>query len=150
MTDCLFCKIIAGEIPSAKVYEDDAVLAFLDIHPVKAGHTLVVPKNHGDNLQGSSDADVARLMSAVRRVAPVVQSTVGADGYNVITNSGPAAGQTVFHTHFHIIPRYIDDGLVTWPHEGATQDQLEVLGEKLRGNLPKDAPAVCGSQGCCV
>jgi histidine triad (HIT) family protein len=135
MSDCLFCKIIAGEIPSLKVYEDDYVLAFLDINPVKAGHTLVVPKNHAADVSQSSNEDLAQVMGVVRKIAPKIQETVGGDGFNLMTNVGEAAGQSVFHTHFHIIPRFKDDGLPMWPHDGATDEERVALAEKIKENL---------------
>lgn len=135
MSDCLFCKIIAGEIPSVKVYEDEYVLAFLDINPVKAGHTLVVPKNHAPDIAESTNEDLSRVMAAVRMLAPKIKDVVGADGYNVTTNVGAAAGQSVFHTHLHIIPRYQNDDLLMWPHEGATDEEREAMGVKIREQL---------------
>ena len=135
MSDCLFCKIIAGEIPSVKVYEDDYVMAFLDINPVKAGHTLVVPKNHAPDIAESTNEDLSQVMAAVRMLAPKIKDVVGADGYNVTTNVGTAAGQSVFHTHFHIIPRFDGDGLPMWPHDGATEEERTVMAEKIKENL---------------
>ncbi|NQV89555.1 MAG: HIT family protein [Parcubacteria group bacterium] len=135
MSDCLFCKIIAGEIPSVNVYEDEYVLAFLDINPVKAGHTLVVPKNHADDVSQSSNEDLAQVMGVVLKIAPKIQETVGGDGFNLMSNVGEAAGQSVFHTHFHIIPRFNGDGLPMWEHEGATDEGREALGEKIRNAL---------------
>ncbi len=135
MSNCLFCKIIAGEIPSVNVYEDEYVLAFLDINPVKAGHTLVIPKTHGADVTDSSNEDLAQVMGVVRKIAPKIQQIVGADGFNLMSNTGEAAGQSVFHTHFHIIPRFADDGLPMWEHEGATNEERVALGVKIRENL---------------
>lgn len=102
---CLFCSIIAGDIPAYKVYEDTDVFAFLDIGPVSEGHTLVVPKTHAANLsEGSIDSAVA-AMRAVCQIAPAILRAVGADGYNLGMNHGECAGQDVMHTHLHIMPR---------------------------------------------
>lgn len=102
---CLFCSIIAGDIPSQKVYEDENVFAFLDIGPVSEGHTLVVPKVHSVNLaEGTMEAAEAS-MRAIYTIAPAILRAVGADGYNLGMNHGECAGQDVMHTHLHIMPR---------------------------------------------
>ena len=113
--DCLFCKIAAGEIPCAKVYEDEHILAFLDIHPIAKGHTLVLPKAHCPTLLDVPDSEGEYLIGALRRVAKAVQQECGADGFNCIQNNFAAAGQMVFHSHWHIIPRFENDGLPDWP-----------------------------------
>ncbi len=105
MTDCIFCKILAGEIPATKVYEDDTVLAFLDIHPNAKGHTLVVPKTHARNVLHMSENALCDLMRPVQKIATAVMKGVGAHGVNIAINNEEAAGQIVFHTHVHIIPR---------------------------------------------
>lgn len=102
---CLFCSIIAGEIPCHKVYEDESVIAFLDIGPVSTGHTLVLPKTHAENLEAGSVADAEKLMSVIYTIAPPIMKAVGADGYNLGMNHGESAGQDVMHTHLHIMPR---------------------------------------------
>ncbi|GGE30833.1 HIT family protein [Streptococcus himalayensis] len=112
MTDCIFCKIIAGEIPSCKVYEDSEVLAFLDISQVTAGHTLIVPKQHARNLLDMTGEDSSRLFARVPDLARKIMKATGAIGMNIIANSEEVAGQTVFHTHVHLAPRYgNEDGL---------------------------------------
>lgn len=106
--ECLFCEIIAGNIPSAKVYEDDYAYAFLDISPMKLGHTLVVPKRHvADYL--SDDQAIAEISPAIIKVGKLLAEKLGADGSNLISNEKAASGQEVFHLHFHIIPRFADD-----------------------------------------
>lgn len=114
MTNCLFCKIIAGEIPSTKVYEDDTVLAFLDLHPVNIGHTLIVPKTHATNLYDTPDETLAHMMTVVKKLSVAVKSALGADGINIEMNNDPVAGQVIFHTHLHIIPRFSGDGFTHW------------------------------------
>ena len=110
MEDCIFCKIVAGDIPAAKVYEDDHVLAFLDIAPVNPGHTLVIPKKHARMLIETDDEDVTRVMMLAKRVAAALVKADLADGTNVSFNSGKAAWQTEFHTHAHVVPRLEKDG----------------------------------------
>ena len=134
MPDCLFCKIINGDIPSHKVYEDDRVVAFLDIHPVRIGHTLVVPKAHAEDLEGSSRDDLADVMAAVGKLMPALRSVTGAQGFNVTSNVGAVAGQAVFHTHVHIIPREHNDGLAMWPHQEVTQEELAQLAHRIASN----------------
>ena len=106
MSDCLFCKIAAGEIPSTKVYEDGTCLAFMDIGPVVQGHVLVVPKEHSANLSEATDEVAGHLIAVARKIAVAQMKALGADGFNVITNQGAVAGQTVGHLHFHVIPQF--------------------------------------------
>lgn len=106
MSDCLFCKIIAGEIPCHKIYEDDRVLAFLDIGPVSRGHALFIPKIHADDLNVGSIDEAMALIGAIYSVAPKLLARLGASGYNLGMNHGADAGQIVFHTHLHFMPRY--------------------------------------------
>ncbi|KML39504.1 MULTISPECIES: HIT family protein [Bacillaceae] len=116
MNDCIFCKIINGEIPSAKVFENEHVMAFLDISQVTKGHTLVIPKVHKENLY-EMDAETARnYFEAVPKIARAIKAEFDPIGLNLINNNGEHAGQTVFHFHSHLIPRYGDgDGLgVVW------------------------------------
>ena len=112
MADCIFCKIIAGEIPSSKVYEDDQVVAFLDISQVTPGHTLVVPKQHFRNLLEMDAGSASQLFARVPDIARKVMKATGAKGMNILNNNEEIAGQTVFHTHVHLAPRYDEtDGL---------------------------------------
>ena len=112
MADCIFCKIIAGEIPSSKVYEDDQVVAFLDISQVTPGHTLVVPKQHFRNLLEMDADSTSQLFARVPDIARKVMKVTGAKGMNILNNNEEIAGQTVFHTHVHLAPRYEEtDGL---------------------------------------
>lgn len=114
--ECIFCKIISGQIPCNKVYEDELVLAFLDIAPVSAGHTLIVPKAHHKNLEETPHDVACKCIDIIKKLAPAIVSATGTEGFNVGLNNGRAAGQAVFHTHFHIIPRITNDGLSAWPH----------------------------------
>lgn len=114
MSDCVFCKIVSGEIPSFKIYEDKNLVAFLDHAPVKVGHTLVIPKKHCDTFVGLADEILFQIVVAIKKIAPAVVKGVEAEGFNLILNSGVAAGQVVFHAHWHIIPRHADDQLKWW------------------------------------
>ncbi|MFH2021210.1 MAG: HIT family protein [archaeon] len=115
MEDCIFCKIIDGQIPCSKVYEDSNVLCFLDNGPVNKGHLLVVPKQHAESILDESDENLAHCMVAIKKVAGALMKAMKAEGFNVINNAKPAAGQVIFHTHFHIIPRFANDGHRHWP-----------------------------------
>ena len=106
VSDCIFCKIVAGEIPASKVYEDDHFLAFLDISQVTPGHTLVIPKKHARNLLEMTPDETAYLFNIVSRVTKKVEGTTQPQGMNIISNMEEIAGQSVFHTHVHILPRY--------------------------------------------
>ena len=111
---CIFCLIAGGEIPCDKVYEDDTVLAFLDLSPVHPGHTLVIPKKHyKDMLEVPAELGTA-VFAALKKVGAAVVKATGATGFNVMQNNGLSAGQTMFHIHWHIIPRFDGDGLGAW------------------------------------
>ena len=114
MTTCLFCKIIVGEIPAQKIYEDEHIIAFLDIHPVNIGHTLVIPKKHFANLYETPNETLAHMMVVVKKLSIAVKSSLGADGINIEMNNDPIAGQIIFHTHLHIVPRFDGDGFRHW------------------------------------
>ena len=120
--DCVFCKILKGEIPSDKVYENDKVYAFLDIMPVNPGHTLVIPKEHYDNIEDLPEDMMCEMSKAVKRVGQAIKKGLGSKGYNIALNNGRVAGQVVPHVHFHVIPRKASDGLKLWP-QGQYQDQ---------------------------
>lgn len=108
--DCLFCKIVKGEIPSYKVYESADVLAFLDIKPCSKGHTVVIPKKHFATVAEMDEANWQKLNAGLLQAAKKVESVLRPDGLNVGLNNGPAAGQAIAHLHWHIIPRFINDG----------------------------------------
>lgn len=111
---CIFCLIAKGKIPCAKVYEDDRILAFLDLSPVHPGHTLVIPKEHyKDMLHVPCELGPA-IFSALKKVGSAVMSATGASGFNIMQNNGSSAGQAVFHIHWHIIPRFDGDNLSMW------------------------------------
>lgn len=136
--NCLFCKIIAGEIPCAKIFEDDNTLAFLDINPIAKGHTLVVPKGHFPTLLDFPASEAGPLIDALRRVAGAVQKETGAGGFNCIQNNFGPAGQMVFHSHWHIIPRFEKDGLTDWPGGAyAGTDEMNQLARSISAHMGK-------------
>ncbi len=108
---CLFCEIAAGHIPSRKVYEDDKVLAFMDISPVSKGHVLVIPKTHAASFLEAEPEDLQAVFAAAQKIAKHMEETLGFEGINILSNAGEAAGQTVPHFHVHLIPRYNDPAI---------------------------------------
>lgn len=136
MESCLFCKIANKEIPSSVVYEDDTVIAFLDINPVNIGHTLVVPKTHYEDLHALPDDLLATIAIEVKRVAMAVKAGVFADGINIEMNNGPAAGQIIPHAHFHVVPRYEGDGFTHWRGKrGYNEGEMGEVSEKIKTHL---------------
>ena len=135
MTDCLFCKIVQGEIPCEKVYEDENVMAFLDIHPVNPGHILVVPKKHVVDFVSLDDATLASVVSVAKKVGAAVMRGAGAQGVNVMINNGAVAGQVVFHLHVHVVPRFEGDGFKLWPGKEYAAGEAGVMAQKIRVEL---------------
>lgn len=135
--NCVFCAIEAGEIPSFKIYEDGQVLAFLDINPFSKGHTLVIPKVHCEGLLDADEDVLAALVLRVKKVAGRLKAALGCDGFNILQNNGEAAGQTVKHIHFHIVPRYGKEPIVFESHEG-DMAELAALAESLRQAFAAD------------
>lgn len=127
--ECLFCKIIAGEIPSTAVYEDDDFKAILDVNPAARGHVIIIPKKHASNIYELEDEDAAKVFPIAKRIAAALQKTYGCDGVNVLQNNGEAAGQTVFHLHVHVVPRYYGDGVQIMWKPGETPNLDEVANE---------------------
>jgi histidine triad (HIT) family protein len=134
--DCIFCKIISGQIPVTKIYEDDIVLAFMDIGPLSDGHTLLIPKEHMEKLDQCPPNLLGQVASRLGKLAQAVALAVQAEGYNVLCNNGRPAGQLVNHMHFHIIPRNTDDKLFpSWPSFKYQEGKAEEIAEKIRQNL---------------
>ncbi len=129
--NCVFCAIAAGEIPSFKVYEDEFALAFLDINPFSRGHMLVIPKVHFEGLLDIDGETLSALAGRVREVAARLVPALGCDGFNILQNNGEAAGQTVKHIHFHIVPRYGSEP-VTFESRQGDMAELAALAERLR------------------
>lgn len=132
--NCVFCKIIAGEIPSTAVYEDDDFKAILDVNPAARGHVIIIPKKHAANIYELEDEDAAKVFPIAKKIASALQKTYGCDGVNVLQNNGEAAGQTVFHLHVHVVPRYYDDDVRIMWKPGETPD-LKAVAEEIRKNL---------------
>ena len=131
MNDCIFCKIIKGEIPSYKIYEDDKVYAFLDIACDAVGHTLVIPKKHCTNVLDCDKEYLDAVIEAVQIISNHYVTNCGFDGVNILNASGAAAEQSVFHLHFHIVPRKNGDGLHMWPLTDKQELDLNAICKKL-------------------
>lgn len=129
--NCVFCAIAANEIPSFKVYEDDLVLAYLDINPFSKGHTLVIPKEHSSGLLDTTDETLAALVARVKKVASHLKTALPCDGFNILQNNGEAAGQTVMHIHFHIVPRYGKEE-ISFVSQKGDMDGLKALADRIR------------------
>lgn len=130
--NCIFCKIANGEIPSATLYEDEKVRVILDISPASKGHALILPKEHYANLYEISDEMASHVIKTAKNMAKKMQEELGAEGLNVLQNNGELAGQTVFHYHMHLIPRYSDDKVkMTWEHGEVSEQEKEELVKKL-------------------
>ena len=136
MSDCVFCKIVAGQIPSTKVHEDELTLAFMDIGEVNPGHVLVAVRPHVENIYGLNDVLAAAVFRTTARVARAVKKAYSPEEVTLYQANGAAAGQTVFHFHLHLVPRYDRDGLrLTWPTKNPPREQLEANAAKLRAAL---------------
>lgn len=132
MLDCIFCQIIQGHLPCAKIYEDDQVLSFLDINPVTTGHAIVVPKQHYSTIFHIPPEDLEACIVAAKRVGTAVFKGVGASGLNVLQNNYRAAGQMIDHFHLHLIPRHAHDGFLTsWPGRPYPTGELDKILKKI-------------------
>ena len=120
---CIFCEIAGGAMPAMKIYESDAVIAFLDITPVNPGHVLLAPKKHSRNILDIKPEDMREIADALPPISKAVKEGVNADGVNIHINNEAAAGQKVFHTHIHIIPRFENDGLTMWRGEAYEKEE---------------------------
>jgi histidine triad (HIT) family protein len=132
--DCLFCKIVAGEIPSTRVAEDERTVTFMDINPATRGHLLVIPREHAQDLLDVDPEDLAAVARAAQRIAGTMGERLGADGVNLINSCGRAAWQTVFHFHIHVIPRYDGDPLrLPWTPAPGDRDEIAAAARALEG-----------------
>jgi histidine triad (HIT) family protein len=132
--DCLFCKIVAGEIPATRVHEDERTVAFMDINPATRGHVLVVPREHTRDLLSIDPEDLAAVATAAQKLAKVMPDRLGADGVNLLNSCGRPAWQTVFHFHMHVIPRYAGDPLrLPWTPEPGDRDEIAEAARALEG-----------------
>ena len=136
MSDCVFCKIVAGQIPSTKVYEDEHTLAFMDLGQVNPGHVLVAEKKHAPHLFELDETQAAAVARACVKVSKAIQSAFKPEGLSVYQANGKAAGQTVFHYHVHLLPRHAGDGMeLTWPVKNPPREKLEDYAAKIRAEL---------------
>ena len=136
MSPCVFCGIVAGQIASTRVYEDDQVLAFMDIGQVNPGHVLVALKPHVENLYALDDAQAAAVAKAAARIARAIGAAFAPAGLSVYQANGAAAGQTVFHYHVHLVPRHDGDGMAfSWPAQNPPREALEAHAAKIRARL---------------
>jgi histidine triad (HIT) family protein len=132
--DCIFCKIVAGELPSTRVDEDERTVAFMDINPGSRGHALVIPREHAKDLLEIGAEDLAACMAAAQRLARRMPERLGADGVNLINSCGEAAWQTVFHFHVHVVPRYVDDAIdLPWKPAPGDPDEIAAAARELSG-----------------
>lgn len=135
-SNCIFCKIIAGEIPSATVYEDEDFKVILDIFPAAKGHAIILPKKHCTNLYELDDDSASKALLVARKVAKAIQAELNCDGMNLLQNNGEAAGQTIFHFHMHLIPRYKGDQVkTTWPQGKYEDGEAAALAAAIAGRL---------------
>lgn len=133
MEECIFCKIVDGKIPAAKVYEDDTVISFLDILPANKGHCLVIPKKHYETLLDIPDEELANLIKTVKKVTKALSLSIGNGSFNIIMNNGKIAGQLVNHAHMHIIPRFKGDRLrIKWSHKKYMDKEMQNVQEKIK------------------
>jgi len=136
MEECLFCKIIKNEIPAHKIYEDDSVLAFLDIRPISKGHTLVIPKKHAKDIFELDEETLKKISAVAKKIAQKMKDSLAVDGVNLYHASGASAEQTVFHFHLHVVPRKKDDNIcftcAVASKEGVSQEELKETADKLK------------------
>jgi len=134
--DCVFCKIRDGQIPSFKIYEDARTLAFMDINPLNPGHCLVMAKSHAPTIFDADVVDLQAAMATLKKVASAVRAAVQADGINILQANGAAAFQSVPHIHFHVIPRFTNDGKgFDWKLVPGDKEQIQMSGERIRAVL---------------
>lgn len=132
MDDCIFCKIVKGEIPSNKIYEDEKVIAILDIQPVNPGHVLVIPKKHSTNVFDIEESEMFAIHSAIKKLSIPLLKAVNGVGLNILQNNGKPAGQLVLHTHVHMIPRFEGDGHKQWSHSKYKSGEAENIAKEMR------------------
>lgn len=136
MQSCIFCKIVKGEIPAVKVYEDEKVLAFMDINPINDGHTLVIPKKHAENIFEISPEDLSEVISVAHKIARAIKNSLNPEGLTVVQLNGRVAGQMVPHFHVHLIPRKEDDPLkISWMMIPGDMGKIRTAAEKIKNNL---------------
>ncbi len=135
MEDCIFCKIIKGELPSNRVFENEHAIAIMDIMPSAPGHTLVIPKEHATNIFDASEESIVEGFRVAHKIAGAVKNSVNADGLNIYINNGESAFQVVMHPHIHMLPRFKGDGHKPWGHVERSKEQIAEDAEAIRGSL---------------
>ncbi len=135
MSDCIFCKIIAGEIPSTTIYEDDDVKAILDVNPAARGHVIVLPKKHAENIFAVDDEDLKKAICVAKKIATAVKKAYNCDGVNILQNNGEAAGQSVFHLHIHVIPRFTGDTVNMKWVPGEMPSDMDVIASEIKAAM---------------
>jgi len=130
--DCIFCKIVKGEAPAKKVYENEKVLAFLTIGPISRGHLLVIPKKHFENIFDIDEDYLKEIIFATKKISQKLKKNLKADGVNILHASGKDAQQSVFHFHLHLVPRYKNDGIDTWPKSNYQELNFEEVTNKIK------------------
>lgn len=133
--DCIFCKIVAGEIPADKVYEDDEYLAFLDIMPINPGHTLVIPKKHFKDMLDTPNEVLGEMIGIAKDIGAAIKKGLDIPAFNLGINVGREAGQAVFHVHFHVIPRFEGDGHKMWSEGSYKETEAKAVAEKIKRQL---------------
>jgi histidine triad (HIT) family protein len=137
MSDCVFCRIVARQIPATVVFEDEHTLAFMDIGQVNPGHVLVAVKKHAENLYALDDAQASAVLRTAARLARAIRDAFNPEGLSVYQANGKAAGQTVFHYHVHLVPRHEGDGMaLTWPVKNPPREKLVEYAQKIKASLP--------------
>lgn len=134
-SNCIFCKITSGEIPSHTIYEDESFKVIFDISPATKGHAIIIPKNHAKDIFELSEEDASKIFVVAKKVASALNEVLQCDGFNILQNNGKIAGQTVFHLHVHLIPRYKDDNLVLSWKQGDPAKELDEIAEKVKAIL---------------
>ncbi|RME80126.1 MAG: HIT family protein [Planctomycetota bacterium] len=130
--DCIFCKIVNKEIPCYKVYEDEEFLSFLDIQPINRGHTLLIPKKHVPHFLETDDSILSRMLPLAKRISRAIEKGIECQGINILLNVHPAAGQVVFHTHLHLIPRFDGDGFRHWKGKAYNEGEADKVLESIQ------------------
>jgi histidine triad (HIT) family protein len=138
MSNCVFCRIVAREIPATVVHEDEHTLAFMDLGQVNPGHVLIAVRAHAENLYALNDAQAGAVLRTAARVGRAIRDAFQPEGLSVYQANGKAAGQTVFHYHVHLVPRYEGDGMaLTWPVKNPPREKLEEAAAKIRASMPR-------------
>ena len=137
MENCIFCKIVKGKIPANKIYENEKVLAFLDISPVSKGHILIIPKKHFENIYEIEDGYLKEIISLAKIIAESLKKSLNTSGINILHASGKNAQQSVFHFHIHLVPRYKDDKLDIWPKSDYKELNLDEIKNKIAKKILK-------------